>query len=137
MPNTNAKQAKDIITKIAAKISQEKISSINLSISYGYETKTLKDESIRDVFKKAESKMYKHKLSESQSMKYNTLEIIMRTLYEKSQIEEMHSKRVSKLCEQIGKAMELDNSAINELKTTGLMHDIGKIIIPDVILNKA
>jgi len=137
LPNTNAKQAKDIITKIAAKISQEKISSINLSISYGYETKTLKDESIKDVFKKAESKMYKHKLSESQSMRYNTLEIIMRTLYEKSQTEEMHSKRVSKLCEQIGKAMELDNSAINELKTTGLMHDIGKIIIPDVILNKA
>ena len=135
LPNTNTKQAKDMITKIANKISQEKISSINLSISYGYETKTFKDEDIRDVFKEAESKMYKHKLSESQSMRYNTLEIIMRTLYEKSQTEEMHSKRVSKLCEQIGKAMELDNSAINELKTTGLMHD-RKIIIPDEILNK-
>lgn len=136
LPNTNSIQTKELITKISKKIKLEKISDINLSIACGFDTKTLKNQNVIDVFKKAESRMYKHKLSESQSMRYNTLDVIMKTLYEKSKREEIHSKRVSSLCEQIGIAMGLENSEIHELKMAGLMHDIGKIIIPDEILNK-
>jgi len=136
LPNTSSSQVKEIVNRISKKVNQEKISDINLSIACGFETKTLLTENIMDVFKKAEGRMYKHKLSESQSMRYNTLDVIMKTLYEKSKREEIHSKRVSSLCEKLGIAMGLESTEIHELKMGGLMHDIGKIIIPDEILNK-
>lgn len=49
---------------------------------------------------------------------------------------EGHLKRVSRLCQQIGVAMELPKKDIDELRLGGLFHDIGKIAIDDGILQK-
>lgn len=80
--------------------------------------------------------MYRRKLCESSSMLYSTITLIMKTLYEKNKREEKHSKRVSDLCVKVGTTLNLNKEQINELKTVGLMHDIGKIAIDDDILNK-
>jgi putative nucleotidyltransferase with HDIG domain len=48
----------------------------------------------------------------------------------------MHSKRVSEICEEIGKAMKLPDLDLKKLKVAGLLHDIGKIAIGEGILNK-
>jgi HD-GYP domain-containing protein (c-di-GMP phosphodiesterase class II) len=45
--------------------------------------------------------------------------------------------RVSKLCEQIGKAYQLNMDDIRELNTAGELHDIGKIAVDETILNKS
>lgn len=60
----------------------------------------------------------------------------MNTLYEKSNREMLHSKRVSALCEAIASEMNLSNDAINQIVAAGLLHDIGKIGIAEQILNK-
>jgi len=65
-----------------------------------------------------------------------TLEVIMKALFEKNLRERQHSIRVSQLCEAIGNALALSDVDIHELRTAGLMHDIGKIIIEDQILEK-
>jgi putative nucleotidyltransferase with HDIG domain len=48
----------------------------------------------------------------------------------------MHSRRVSELCVRIGKAMGLDKQTLIELKIAGMLHDIGKVYIPEEIINK-
>ncbi|MEI6602868.1 MAG: HD-GYP domain-containing protein, partial [Clostridia bacterium] len=93
-------------------------------------------EDINEIFKKAEDEMYKHKLSESMSMRSNMIEIIMSTLFEKSDRELLHSKRVSSLAVSIAEELDLSKDKINQLRTAGLMHDIGKIGIEEKILNK-
>lgn len=47
-----------------------------------------------------------------------------------------HVKRISKYCEILGKKYGLSESDINILSYASPMHDIGKIGIPDSILNK-
>jgi len=137
LPKTEEKEAEIIIKRMQEAVSREKVASINLSISSGWDTKNHSDEDIMTVFKKAEDYMYRRKLSESSSMRYKTITVILKTLYEKNKREEKHSKRVSILCEKIGHAMKFSHEHVSELRTAGLMHDIGKIAIGEAILNKS
>ena len=47
-----------------------------------------------------------------------------------------HNLRVAELAVQIGRAMELPNDTLRTLARAGLLHDVGKIGIPDSILSK-
>ncbi|WP_020677645.1 HD domain-containing phosphohydrolase [Geopsychrobacter electrodiphilus] len=47
-----------------------------------------------------------------------------------------HSARVARLAVMLGKQLELDTSQLKELEMSCLLHDIGKIRVPDNILNK-
>ncbi len=47
-----------------------------------------------------------------------------------------HSDRVSMIAVRIGECMDLDPSEIEELRWASLLHDVGKIGIPDAILCK-
>jgi diguanylate cyclase (GGDEF)-like protein len=136
LPKTDASKAEEILKRISTLASTEQVSSINLSISVGFETKYNDEEDIFGVLKKAEDFMYKKKLFESPSMRGKTIGAIINTLYEKNKREEQHSHRVSEYCSYLGKAMKLPDGEIQELKTAGLLHDIGKIAIDENILNK-
>ncbi|HEV2062297.1 MAG TPA: diguanylate cyclase, partial [Solirubrobacteraceae bacterium] len=48
-----------------------------------------------------------------------------------------HSQTVGRLCEQIGIALGLDDARVERLRLAGLLHDLGKIGIPDHVLGKA
>jgi len=80
--------------------------------------------------------MYRHKLYESASARSKTIDLIMNTLYEKSNREMLHSKRVSEICESIALMMNFDQDHISQIRTAGLIHDIGKMGIDEKILNK-
>ncbi len=136
LPKTDANETEKIIKRIKDISSHEKVGSIDISISFGYETKTAKEITIQELFKKAEDHMYKKKLFESPSMRGKTINVIMRTLYEKNKREERHSHRVSLLCKSIGEALNLTEGKIEELKMVGLLHDIGKTALDDKVLNK-
>jgi len=47
-----------------------------------------------------------------------------------------HNTRVAELAVRIGRAMELPTDALRTLARAGLLHDVGKIGIPDAVLNK-
>uniref|UniRef100_UPI0035A0866B HD domain-containing protein n=1 Tax=Clostridium sp. TaxID=1506 RepID=UPI0035A0866B len=61
---------------------------------------------------------------------------IIEALYGRNMREEQHAHKVSELCENMGKALGLLEVQIEELKTLGLFHDIGKIAVDESILNK-
>ncbi len=136
LANTDTAETEQILKRINALALQEKVGSLELSISFGYETKRHVAKDIRDLFKKAEDSMYKKKLFEGPSMRGKTINTIIRTLHEKNSREEQHSYRVSELCHRMGEALGLPEGEIQELKSVGLLHDIGKIAIDEKILNK-
>ena len=135
LPKTDALEAKKLLQRITELASKEKVGSIALSISVGLSTKIHADTSIHDTFREAEDSMYQNKLYESASIKSKTVELIMHALYEKSSREMDHSNRVSLLCESIAKLMRFDKTAVSQMRTAGLMHDIGKIGVSENILN--
>jgi diguanylate cyclase (GGDEF)-like protein/putative nucleotidyltransferase with HDIG domain len=47
-----------------------------------------------------------------------------------------HSQTVGLLCEQIGAALGLDPDRVERLRLAGLLHDLGKIGVPDHVLGK-
>ena len=133
LPQLNEAQALQLTKRIQEGVGAEKVEGLPISVSCGWATKTEQQERITDVFKTAEDYMYRHKISERGSYRHQTIQLIMQTLYAKSPREQVHSKRVSQLCGQIGSAMGLE---VNEFITAGMLHDIGKVAISESILDK-
>jgi diguanylate cyclase (GGDEF)-like protein/putative nucleotidyltransferase with HDIG domain len=48
-----------------------------------------------------------------------------------------HSQKVSAYAVMIAQALEMDQSEVEEIRLAGLLHDIGKVGIPEGILNKS
>lgn len=136
LPKTSREEAEGIIKRIKKAAAREKVGNAILSISFGCETKQQADENIEAIFKKAEDNMYRAKLSESSTMRYQTVLMIIEALYAKHPREKQHSYNVSRLSEKIGGALDLSPDTLQELRTGGLMHDIGKITIDESILAK-
>lgn len=141
LPETNEFEAEGVIKRIK-KLSREKTFSdnkllnIELSVSFGLGTKHNNDMDISEILKKAEDNMYSNKLFEGPSMRSKTIETIIKALYEKNRREEEHSTRVSNLALEMGKELKMKEDDLKELKSVGLLHDIGKIAISESILDK-
>jgi|GEM_PF-2891519 len=135
LPKADAIVAEKMITRVKNLLSLEKVGNSEFSISFGFEVKTGNEQNTSKIIKEAENKMYRQKLFESASMRNNTIELIMKALYEKNSREMFHSRRVSEICEAIAIKIRLNKDEVKKIKNTGLMHDIGKIGIDERILN--
>lgn len=136
MPNTDSSEVLARIDQIESRAKAVKVESFKLSLSFGYYTHTLPSESFTLVMKHAEDMLSRNKVYDSSSAKNNTIGVVINSLFAKSERESMHSKRVSDLSESIAIRMGLSSREINRLRVTALMHDIGKIGVPEEILNK-
>lgn len=136
LPKTNYSDAIIILNRIHEAVGKEKIEAINLSISYGCDTKKKKYESMEDVVKMAETHMYKFKTSERTNLRRETIKVILRRLFEEIPLEEKHSNRVSEISVSIGEELGLNELDLNKLKMSGVLHDIGKIAINKEIIIK-
>jgi diguanylate cyclase (GGDEF)-like protein/PAS domain S-box-containing protein len=136
LPNTTRSETATLMEKILSSIEQNRQDKIVLSVSIGWETKELPEQTINEIFIKAEEHMYRKKLVESQSMRNQTIKVIMHTLLETNVRERIHCEKVSQLCARIGRAMHLDSDTLKDLELAALMHDIGKIAISERVINK-
>ena len=66
----------------------------------------------------------------------NSLQVLARTLDAKDPYTQGHSYRVSELCVMIAKKLHIAPEMIDELHNGALLHDIGKIGVPDAVLRK-
>ena len=112
------------------------IDDLKISLSIGYAIKESSDMDIQDVLKEAEDNMYRNKILHGQSARNESVVTILNTLKDKYEEERIHSDKVSHYCMLMGRALSLTSDEIKELELAGLMHDIGKITIPDHILDK-
>jgi diguanylate cyclase (GGDEF)-like protein/PAS domain S-box-containing protein/putative nucleotidyltransferase with HDIG domain len=136
LPNTDYYDASKIVRRIKKLQSKIKIKQLSLSLSFGYAVKHSVASDIEIIVSDAENKMYKNKMYESASTRNKTVNIILKTLFEKSDGELEHSNRVSNIASAIASEMGYSTEHVNSIGIAGLLHDIGKIGIDETILNK-
>lgn len=107
-----------------------------LSIAFGYAIQNSLEDTEENLMKTAEGFLYASKYYDSKSVKSNTVNSFMVSLFEKSEREEAHSNRVGELSEILAKKMGLEKHHVDKIRTAGYLHDIGKIGINESILNK-
>jgi diguanylate cyclase (GGDEF)-like protein/PAS domain S-box-containing protein len=136
LPRTEEPVVAQIVERLREKTDHVYYMDIELSSSFGWDTKRDITQPISDVLRNAEDTMYQKKMLSSTSRRNTIIRSVLHTLNMKSPREEAHSIRVSSICESIGRALNLNNDDIKELVAAGELHDIGKIAIDEAILNK-
>lgn len=109
---------------------------IETSLSVGLAIKNSPGQDIREIIKEAEDKMYRHKLLEDKSNRSSFLVSLERTLWTRSHETREHCQRMQNMAQQVGRAINLSASELDDLNLLAALHDIGKIAIPNSILDK-
>jgi diguanylate cyclase (GGDEF)-like protein/PAS domain S-box-containing protein len=136
LPQTDEPGAKVICDRILNLCVQSEHRPIPPSLSLGCATASSPDTDLTDLLKLAEDRMYRHKLMESKSYRNNLIYSIEKMVFEKSYETEEHASRLSDLSQRIGQAIGLNDYEMEELRLLSVLHDVGKIGIPDKILAK-
>jgi len=90
-----------------------------------YDTKIVKDLSAEERAKRTE-----------EAAMLDLVRSLAKAVDARDKYTRLHSKRVSALATRLAKHMKLDDETVNKIEIAGILHDVGKIGIPDNILQK-
>lgn len=136
LPNTDEDTTKNIVERLYQEVIKTPVEQGILSISFGWETKHHFYEDVLDIFKHAESHMYRNKMMMKPRVREKSIETIMQTLYQKCEDEKQHAEAVSYYCKRIAEEMNFTEKEIEMVNTVSRLHDIGKVTIQKEVLGK-
>ncbi len=136
LPRTDKPSAAGVAKRIREACAEMTGESFQLSIALGVATKEEVGHDTDSVLKEAEDLMYRNKLMEDRSSRSSTIFSLRKTLSERSHETEEHAGRLRTMALELGRAVELSDSHLDELALLALLHDIGKVVIRDDILGK-
>lgn len=137
MPGSDLKDAERLVKGIKEQLKDICINgTIEASVSFGMALKKSRDDEPGAVLKKAEEMMYQIKLLESKSMRGTTINALLAALDEKKAETKAHTMRLSDHVMKLAELLALNVEAKNRLILLTMLHDIGKVGIPDHILGK-
>lgn len=136
LPRTSKITTEEIISRIREKCRNTNKDEIPLSISIGVATKESPDQDIHTVIGEAEDNMYRNKLLEKDSITHSLISSLETSLFEKSHETREHTDNLNELVLKLGRKLKLSESGLDELSLLSRLHNIGKVAIPEKILQK-
>lgn len=133
----NKEYADNLLQKIKSECLAVDSFPIKLNLAMGCAAKSKNDCLSDEVIKIAEERMYRNKLLESRSVRNSIISSLEQSLNEKQIENRGHTERVKEICLKIGTKLNLTQDELDELALLSILHDIGKIAIPDYILMKS
>ena len=124
------------IDRFKVKMSKTTVSDYKISAAIGFALDSASEDTIYEMLDQAEKMMYDEKTLKSVDIKRDMIDHLLKKLYEVDRIEMNHSENVVKYALLIGRKIELSVDQINLLRLSSLLHDVGKIGIPQDILLK-
>ncbi|MBP7462205.1 MAG: response regulator [Candidatus Delongbacteria bacterium] len=125
------------IIYLTAYTNEEILNRAKKTKPYGYIIKPI-DEKLLTI--NMEMALYKHQAEQSiidmNKVLDDTVDALARTIEFRDPYTSGHQKRVSKLACTIAQSMDLSEMICKGLHIAGILHDIGKIVIPSEILSK-
>lgn len=135
LPGMGKVGANMVCDRIRSSCEQVATPHLRPSMALGYATLS-SDEPIEDAMRNAEDNMYHNKLNESRSMRSAVIHSLQASLEEKTTETRTHAERLRSLALRLGRQIKLGANDMDELALSAIMHDIGKIGIPDSVLTK-
>ena len=111
-------------------------SGVPLSLSVGIALSRKPEETLDDLFKIADKKLYRLKLTQGQSAKSKMVQAVMNTLGARHIETEDHAERLKELAVKLGERVGMTQYELAMLSLLAQFHDLGKVGIPDRILLK-
>ena len=84
----------------------------------------------------ADERMYANKRTRSTAARSQAGEVLLRTMHAKQPDLDEHSNNVAELATRVARRLGLGGEVLDEISRAAELHDIGKVGIPDAILNK-
>lgn len=134
--NYDEEYIKKIIKVATDEISNIQYKIVKPTVSFGYSIIYNNNKNIYSAYEEAENKMYKTKLLKKASSRNDTLKSLLKVLEHRTHENIQHGRNIECLSVNIGVEMGLSSQIIDEIRILSKLHDIGKIGIPDNILNK-
>ncbi|RLC34113.1 MAG: hypothetical protein DRH33_09715 [Candidatus Nealsonbacteria bacterium] len=138
LPSTSSQATLDICERIRKVCLEDDIKPayLRVNLALGYITQEGEYKDIKILLKEADKKMYQDKLFSTKSREKHLLDSFQLVLAERDPHTEDHAQRLQWLALSLGKKVGLSEYQLNNLRLLALLHDIGKIGIPDSILFK-
>jgi len=138
LPSTTSEETHNFCERIKKACQQDKIKPIylRLNISLGHATQEGEYKDINSLLRVADRNMYQDKLFNGKSREKHFLEAFRIILAERDPHTSDHAQRLQELALSLGKRVGLSEYQLGNLKLLALLHDMGKIGIPDSILFK-
>lgn len=134
--NTSNRKMETLLKAINKKCFDKDYLDIPWSYSAGYAVKEASSDTIEDTYLLAQRRLNLIKLTNKDSMRSTIVESAFVTFISKNRETKEHCFRLKKLSENFGLILGLDQYTISKLVLLSLLHDIGKVGIPEAILTK-
>ncbi|MBE0601894.1 MAG: diguanylate cyclase, partial [Firmicutes bacterium] len=135
LPHASQAEAQHIIKRLQRTLNEINNNSYSL-VTFGYATSETEGRTAGDLIQEAEKWIHQKKLLIRESHRSGIIRLLLSMLHEKSVETEEHSDRIADHCRWIAKELRLSDEMVDDLVLLSMLHDIGKIGIPDEILNK-
>jgi diguanylate cyclase (GGDEF)-like protein len=109
----------------------------SVSASYGSVAVPEEASTIEDALRAADNRMYSRKHGSRASTRWQSRDVLIQTLTERHPNLSPHVDAVTALAKEVAMRLGLDDNLIEQVRLAADLHDIGKIAIPDAIINKA
>lgn len=110
--------------------------TLKISVSSGYSYIGNGRINTKWMFQEADNNMFQNKLLKESSNRSSLVKTLMKALEARDFITEGHAERMESNAVKMGEYLKLPQNQMDRIKLLVKFHDIGKVGIPDVILNK-
>lgn len=136
LPDCDSNDASRISEKIKKACKHISHLPIETTLSVGHATLDSNNQDLTVIMKIAEDRMYRNKLLENRSARSSFLTSLQKTLWTRSHETQEHCQRMQSMAQNVGQAIMLSDAELDNLKLLAVLHDIGKIAVPNSILDK-
>lgn len=137
LPGMQEAECAVLLKSIHEQVAAMSLELVETTLSVGVASRSNGSRPITRLINDAESSMHKNKFLHLRSPRGNLFHFLRNALGEKTHETQAHSERLCEMILELGKAMNMSLSDLNDLALLCMLHDVGKIGIPDSILIKS
>lgn len=137
LPRTDREGAEQVCERIKLACKMSVNDPVRISIALGAATRDSMEQNIKNLFSKAEDRMYSQKILESQELRAEIISGLEKKLWAESDESEEHCHRLQLMACKMADCLELTDVNREGLLMLARLHDIGKLSVPSKILLKA
>src|SRR4051812_3583362 len=121
---------------IAAHALSETGEGFSVTASYGVVLLPPEADSLEHALQLADERVYTHQHTRSSGARDQARDVLMRTMQAKQPALHEHSSQVGELAVAVARRFAMSSEELDEVARAAELHDVGKVGIPDAILDK-